>query len=156
MAWWWLVGVMSRVAVWVEQAAWAHARGGRSEEQQVAGLTVTFQRGTLVGFSGGFDEVKGFQMEAKTVRPSAPPSSVEVLAFQRIGTTNDVNGNPRRHYALYSHAGLTIATIEEGYHGRGQVQYLYEAGVVELPSITVSPSELKHFLGAAKTRGGNF
>lgn len=91
-----------------------------------------------------------------TDTPKTPPSSVEVLAYQRFGTTNDVNGNPRRHYVLYGHAGYTIATIEEGYHGDAGIKYLYDAKVPCLPSVTVSPTELKHFLRAAKDRGGNF
>lgn len=85
-----------------------------------------------------------------------PPSSIEVLAYQRLGTKNDVNGNPRRHFVLYGLNGLAIATIEEGYNGNGGIKYLYDAHIPELPSITVAPSELKRFLRAAKGRGGNF
>lgn len=85
-----------------------------------------------------------------------PPSSVEVLAYQLLRATNDNNGNPRRHYALYGHDGLVIATVEEGYYGSGNVKYLYDAEVPCLSSLNVQPAELRHVLAAAKGRGGNF
>lgn len=86
-----------------------------------------------------------------------PPTSIDVMAFQLLQTAHDRNGNPRRHYVLYGYDGGILATIESGYVGRSRVRYLIDApNVAELPSVTVTPSELKSFVRAGAENRGAF
>jgi hypothetical protein len=67
------------------------------------------------------------------------------LATQRLITTNDANGNPRRLVAVYDldHGGDMIALRDEGYHGpriaKDDMTTDEQAALVELPSWTIKP-----------------
>ena len=56
---------------------------------------------------------------------------------QRIRTTNDVNGNPRRLWIGYDDEGRVIAAADEGYSGRPW----YDA--IDLLDVNVTPAEYR-------------
>lgn len=71
---------------------------------------------------------------------------------QRINTTHDTNGNPRRLWVLYQIEAYTVnpmprAVISEGYSGRPESC----RGIPELPNINVSPSEYRVWMKLGKS-----
>jgi hypothetical protein len=64
-----------------------------------------------------------------------------------IGTTNTINGNPRRGWIRTTAAGQPIGWIEEGYEGSAAIRG-YDDG--ETMKITVSPAEFKRLKGLAQ------
>jgi hypothetical protein len=62
------------------------------------------------------------------------------MLYQRLITTHDTNGNPRRLYAVYGANGRTQAIYEEGY--RGVVTGIV-AGMAELPTLHITPTEYR-------------
>jgi hypothetical protein len=65
---------------------------------------------------------------------------------QHLCATNDVNGNPRRIYALYDVAGNIVQVIDQGYTGRREVP----KGLIELPEVNITPGEYRAWLKSSK------
>lgn len=69
------------------------------------------------------------------------------LATQRLSTTHDTNGNPRRLTAVYDldNAGDIIALYDGGYAGERAALAGMTAGeraaLIELPEWTITPGE---------------
>lgn len=74
------------------------------------------------------------------------------LATQRLVTTNDTNGNPRRLVAVYDldNAGDMIALHDEGYSGPrialDDMTTAERAARIELPEWTITPGEYRSTL----------
>lgn len=56
---------------------------------------------------------------------------------QRIRTTNDVNGNPRRLWIGYRSTGAVMSVVDEGYGGRPW------PNAIELMPVDVGPGEYR-------------
>lgn len=75
--------------------------------------------------------------------------STRRLATQRLATTNDVNGNPRRLHAVYDldNAGDLVALYDEGYAGARIARHDMTAGesnaLIVLPDWTITPAEYR-------------
>jgi hypothetical protein len=67
---------------------------------------------------------------------------------QQLRTKNDVNGNPRRVWVIYSLTGLVLSTHDEGYVGKP----LEARELVELPSIEVLPTEYRRFVKRGQSK----
>lgn len=73
--------------------------------------------------------------------------------FQKLGTTNDSNGNPRRLWVLYNKSdGNVHKVIEEGYGGRPAECDCRRPGMVEVASVEITPREYNSWKKAAKDR----
>lgn len=84
------------------------------------------------------------------------------LAYQHLRAPNDPNGNPRRVYVIMRlHAGdryggwaHILAVLDEGYSGVQAVDgagYGPRSGMVELPSIDVSPATYREWIKYGRT-----
>lgn len=81
------------------------------------------------------------------------------FATQRLVTTHDTNGNPRRLQAVYDldNAGDMIALYDEGYSGARIVLHhmtaAEQAARIELPEWTITPGQYRESLQAARAKG---
>lgn len=75
--------------------------------------------------------------------------------YQRLKSTNDVNGNPRRLLVIYDldSAGDPIAIIDEGYGGGGVTRLTSESAELGIPTprvqlsdVEIPPSEYRAWL----------
>ena len=70
----------------------------------------------------------------------------EVMAWQHLNAGNDNNGNPRRVFVVYSHAGNIIDAIDEGYSGTPR----WLRDLPQLPGFIIKPGEYRELLKLAK------
>lgn len=75
--------------------------------------------------------------------------------LQNLCCTNDVNGNPRRIWAVYGPSGVIVDALDEGYAGKGE-KYRNRPDLVELPSIVITPGEYREWLDRVEHFGGRW
>jgi len=64
------------------------------------------------------------------------------MFYQHLKSTNTINGNPQRLFAIYNKKGEMIKIIDEGYGGEP-----FECkNMIELPAINIEPKEYKRLL----------
>ncbi len=61
---------------------------------------------------------------------------------QHLRAPNDVNGNPRRCYVIYSDDATILDVIDEGYVGRP----MWVRDLAELPEMNITATEYKQWL----------
>ena len=76
------------------------------------------------------------------------------LVYQRLKTSNDINGNPRRLYAVYELATESkcfkiVRVIDEGYAGLPEDL----RNMTSLPTLSIEPREYKEWRRVAKAQG---
>jgi hypothetical protein len=81
-------------------------------------------------------------METEKMAESAYTKTETIV--QRLRTTNDINGNPRRVWIIYYPGSMPLA-LDEGDRGTPQ-QVTAINEYVQLPDISVPPSEYRSFL----------
>lgn len=75
------------------------------------------------------------------------------MFIQHLSATNDVNGNPRRVYAVYSATGVILDVIDEGYEGKGKYR---NADLIELPAVVITPAEYREWLARVEHFNGRW
>lgn len=64
---------------------------------------------------------------------------------QRVVTTNDTNGNPRRGWIIYADNGAQLAFVAEGYHGERKLREV--SGLADITegtvALTITPGQYR-------------
>lgn len=63
----------------------------------------------------------------------------------KVCAKNDTNGNPRRGWLIINAVGNTIDFVDEGYRGNGALNFAGYRGIVEGPSLDVTPAAYREF-----------
>ena len=66
--------------------------------------------------------------------------------FKHLCAVNDVNGNPRRVYALIDEDGYYLAAWDEGYHGSDAVPGVWREAAYNAPREKISVKEYRRIL----------
>lgn len=70
------------------------------------------------------------------------PLDRRIVYAQKINANNDLNGNPRWGWYVYSKTGALLGFVDEGYRGRRALTVAFPKAV-ELPVIACTPTEYR-------------
>lgn len=76
----------------------------------------------------------------------------EPVLYRRLCAPNDVNGNPRRVYAVYGAGGRLVDVIDEGYDGRPA----HLRDVPDLPPVAIPGAEYRVWMRRGDALHGRF